>query len=318
MARKVGVFLLFLSLTLPTAQARDIALSFDDAPSGQTEAFSGPERTKTLIRKLDSLGIEEVVFFCVTERLQWHDGKWRLKAYADAGHLIANHTHSHRHPHELGAAKHIEDIALAHSLLKEFPNFRQWFRFPYLDQGNTIPLRDSIRAGLRDLEYRQGYVTVDTYDWYLNGHFRDSCCNRSIHIDTNALRDIYVQTISDAADFYAALAIEVLQYEPKHVLLLHENDLAALFIDDLVTELRNRGWSIISPTEAYRDRLTTIIPEGLMTNQGRVAAIAADRGYSGELRHFSEDADFLDRLLIDRKVFTRWRSIPRWPGEQSE
>ena len=70
------------------------------------------------------------------------------------------------------------------------------------------------------------------------------------------------------------MAKEVLGRSPKHVLLLHENDLAALFIKDLIKHIRESGGKIISPAEAYKDPIADFIPNVLMNNQGRIAAIA--------------------------------------------
>ena len=38
---------------------------------------------------------------------------------------------------------------------------------------------------------------------------------------------------------------------PAHVMLLHETDLAAFYITDLVAALKTKGWTIITNDEAY-------------------------------------------------------------------
>ena len=44
------------------------------------------------------------------------------------------------------------------------------------------------------------------------------------------------------------------------MLLLHETDLNALFIVDLVAGLRAAGWTIITMDEAYRDPIAQMEP----------------------------------------------------------
>jgi peptidoglycan/xylan/chitin deacetylase (PgdA/CDA1 family) len=284
--------------------AGQLCLSFDDAPAGEGAFLTGKERTAKLIAQLDALGIPEVVFFCVTERLQWRHGRQRIEQYAKAGHLIANHSHTHPAPETNGAQAYIAEIRQAGDSLRQFSAFTPWFRYPFLNEGRTVAVRDSIREALSSLGYRNGYVTIDTWDWYLDQRCRNAAKDR-LSIDTAALGEIYVQTLWDAVQFYDRMAQDVLGSSPKHILLLHENDLAALYIDDLVNCLRAHNWEIISPTEAYAGPLAECVPDALYSNQGLIVAIAVDADYDGPLRHPSEGADHLDSLLQARQVFTK-------------
>ena len=171
-----------------------------------------------------------------------------------------------------------------------------------LDEGKTVAVRDSIRKALQDMGYVNGYVTVDNYDWYMNKLFQDAVkAGKQVHYDR--LRQAYVTILFDVITFYDRLAVMVLGRSPKHVLLLHENDLAALFIDDLVMHIRDNGWTIIPPGEAYADPIADHVPDVLFNNQGRVAAIAAEQGYESPLRHISEDVKYLDHYFETGNIF---------------
>ncbi|UCC43822.1 MAG: polysaccharide deacetylase family protein [Candidatus Zixiibacteriota bacterium] len=301
--RLLILLVLFYSLSAGGTPAGEIALSFDDAPRGKQQYLSGLERTEMLINKLDSLEIDQVVFFCATEQLPWHHGRRRLQMYGEAGHLLGNHTHSHQHPGKIGCQAFIRDIRQAHDSLKGMTGFVRWFRYPLLDEGRSVPVRDSLRSALKELGYRNGYVTIDNYDWYLERAFQQAIKNgRTVNFDR--LRDLYVSTLWDAIQFYDSIAREALGRSPRHVLLLHENDLAALFIDELVTHLRENGWKIISPVAAYEDSIALYVPDVLMNNQGRVAAIAREKGFKPRrLVHEAEDEAFLDSLIEKSGVF---------------
>ena len=83
------------------------------------------------------------------------------------------------------------------------------------------------------------------------------------------------------------------------MLLLHENDAAALFVGDLVEHLRNKGWKIISPQQAYKDPIAKNFPQVLFQKQGRVAAIANSKGFpESELRHPSENENYINQAFI--------------------
>jgi hypothetical protein len=147
----------------------------------------------------------------------------------------------------------------------------------------------------------QGYVTIDTYDWYMESLFQEAL-NTHKKVDFSKLRNTYVQVLTEAADFYDSIAQRVLKRSPRHVLLLHENDLAALYLDSLVKKLRLKGWKIISAESAYQDPIAREFPKTLFLGQGRIAALAKDAGDKGPF-HKWEDEEELDRLFEDRKIF---------------
>ena len=62
-------------------------------------------------------------------------------------------------------------------------------------------------------------------------------------------------------------------------------------------------WEIISPAEAYQDPIADRVPDVFRNNQGRVAAIAKEMGYTGPLHHESEHTEFLDYYFEKEKIF---------------
>ncbi|MEO1244220.1 MAG: polysaccharide deacetylase family protein [Pseudomonadota bacterium] len=286
--------------------ARKIALSFDDAPLGDGAFYTGDERTLALIDALQRAGVESAMFFATAGNLEraGDAGVTRLERYAAAGHLIANHSHGHRSANRTPAADFLADVDRANRALSGLPGFAPYFRFPFLHEGRPAARRDAIRDGLEERGLGNGYVTVDNYDWYLQV-LADEVVAAGGRIDTDAWRDAYVETLTDAVEFYDALASRSIGRSPHHVLLLHENDLAALFVDDLVTALRADGWDIVSAETAYDDAISTREPDTLFLNQGRVAAIAHVQGAAPRrLVSTYEDeavlrAEFLRRGLID-------------------
>jgi peptidoglycan-N-acetylglucosamine deacetylase len=293
------IALVALTFVAATAEAREIALSFDDAPIEDSPIMAGEVRTQKLIETLKTAGVAQAVFFATPKDYTASDQR-RLRALANAGHLIANHTRTHPNLRDMTPDAYLAEVADADRLLRNLPNFRAWFRFPFLSEGETREKRDAVRAGLSRMGYAQGYVTVDNYDFYINNLANDAK-SQGKPIDDNALRDLYVETIMQSVEFYDAIAVKTLERSPRHVLLLHENDVAALYVGDLVAALREAGWTIITPDEAYADPIAKIEPDTLFLGQGRVAAIARTKGMKGgDLVHEREDDVVLDRLFADR------------------
>lgn len=294
-------------------EPRRIALSFDDAPNGNGPLMTGEERAAALMAALASENVPQVVFFVRTDGIDSDARRQRIQDYAEAGHLIANHSHSHEWLSQTDVEAYINDIDRAETELAGFPNRRPWFRFPYLDEGTPVDKRDAVRAALAERGLMNGYVTVDSYDWHVNQAVW-SALGAGSEIDFDALGEAYVDMLVGAVRHYESMAIEFLGRSPAHVLLLHENDLAAMFVDDLVRALRFEGFEIISPDEAYSDPVSQVVPRTLMTNQGHVAALAVEAGRdTATLGHPAISTSAIDELLAARKVFTPELSVKALP-----
>ena len=264
-----------------------IALTYDDAPMGDGPVLTGRERTDRILAALDSAGVPPVAIFATTRGMDEPGGRARMEAYAEAGHLIANHSHTHPHASRMEVEAYLADLDAAEERLRGLPNRRAWFRFPFLDEGGygedreaARARRDALRAGLAERGLMSGYVTVDTYDWHLVSLWRDAV-GAGRAVDLEALETVYADMVVDAAEHYDGLAIETLGRRPAQVLLLHENDLAAEFTEAMVEALQAEGWEIVSPDVAFADPIADVLPDTLFAGMGRVAAIAHDGGARG-------------------------------------
>lgn len=273
-----------------------VAFTFDDPPLPDTVVMTGEERTARIIEALDDGGVEGAMFFSVSSRID-DETRSRMHDYAAAGHFIASHTHTHPNLHNVGSEAFTADIATAHGVLSALPGFAPYFRFPYLNEGASVEQRDTVRAYLAELGYRPGYVTIDNYDFYIDRLLREAK-ESGLAIDMAGAADLYVEMIMGAARHYDAIACQWLGRSPAHVLLLHENDAAALFLPKLITAFRNEGWAIIPALEAYKDPIAEVVPDTLVLGQGQVAALAAVAGAEpATLRHEGEDTAVLDQAF---------------------
>ena len=307
----VAKLLLLGSLVLAAfspAAAQDgkrIAISFDDIPR-QAGGFMTPDaRTIALIAGLHEAGVEQAAFFVTTGNLEddyGQGGEARIRAYVAAGHVIANHSHSHGWLWNADAAEYIADLDKAEAWFKGRPGHRAWYRFPYLDEGRDPERRDAVRAALRQRGLSNGYVTVDLWDWAIDD-LASKALREGRAIDREALKGLYVETIVQGADFFDRTARATLGRSPVHVLLLHETDLNALFIADVVAALRADGWTIVPIDEAYRDPIAQVEPDTLYLGGGRVNALAAAAGRDPDgLSYARNDDAELTRLFEERVI----------------
>ncbi|WP_306253563.1 polysaccharide deacetylase family protein [Parvularcula sp. IMCC14364] len=294
--RVSALFYILLSCALVSpvyAAEKRIALTYDDAPRSDA-VISGDDRAAMLIAGLEAAGVEQAGFFITTSRINSPERLQRIQSYAAAGHVLANHSHTHPWLREVTAEEYLADIDRASETMALFENTRPWFRFPYLNEAPTVEKRDAVRAGLVARDLRNAYVTVDNYDWYLESLYQRAV-KAGEAVCMSALSDLYTDMLVDAANFFNDVAVETMGHSPAHTLLLHENDIAALFVLDLVAALEADGWEIITVDEAYQDPIADIEPDTRFLGQGRVAAIASLNGRSPKtFDHFAINEDQIE------------------------
>ena len=297
-----------------------IALTYDDAPLGDGPAFSGEARTAALISELDRAEAGPVAIFVTTKGMETENGWARVKTYAEAGHLIANHSHAHGWSSGLSPEAFGAEVDRAERHLDGFPNRRPWFRFPFLDEGQYVHNGEDMPRAAKDaarLERRNAfreelarrgllnaYVTADTFDWHLDTLWSQAV-ERGDSVDMDKLEDIYVAMVVDAAEHADRLSRDVLGRQAMQVLLLHENDLAAHFTDEAVAGLRKAGWEIVSPDIAFADPISDVEPDTLFAGRGRIAAMAVDDGaeVDGRFTHWSADRELMESRVRESGVF---------------
>lgn len=266
-------------LMVANAFAREIALTFDDCPRKAGPILSPMSRDQKLVDALKEAGIT-AGFFCNSPGRE-ANGVERLRLFANKGHLIANHSASHPDLNKIGADDFTKNIDKADSELRSLPNFRKWFRFPYLREGKDSREVETVRAYLKRNGYTNGYVTVDTEDWYVDEVLRQKVTMGKKY-DENLLCHTYASMVADDGDFFDKISVKALGRSVKHVILLHETDLNAICLRAVIKEYKNRGWSFISPDAAYNDPIASQEPSSATKlNSGRVLALAIDKGYDG-------------------------------------
>lgn len=281
MKRWLVAVLAALLMAMPAAAQKRIALTFDDAPRARGPFLTPEERTARIIAGLRKAKVRQAAFFVVPGNLAAPDGaggEQRIAAYVAAGHVIANHSFSHPALKSMTAQAYLADIDRAGDWLKGRRGLRPWYRFPFLDEGGTDKAkRDAVRTGLAARGLSNGYVTVDGSDWNFE-NLTAQARKAAKPIDMAGLRDLYVETHVESAEFADRLAEQALGRQPVQVMLLHETDLAAYWIADLVAALRAKGWTIVTADAAYRDPIAKLHPDTPSAQGNLLEAIAWEKG----------------------------------------
>ena len=286
----------------PAGGAKRIALTFDDVPRSAGAFMTPDERTTLLMDSLQRTGVEQAAFFVNPGSIaQSNGGAERIARYVAAGHVLANHTYSHPHLSELSAEAFLADIDKAAERLDRQPGNRPWMRYPFLDEGGSDKAKvAAVRAGLAARGLQNGVVTIDASDWgYDDMAIQAKAAGKTL--DMAALRDLWVESHVEAAEYYDDLARRALGRSPAHIMLLHEADVTALYVADLVAALKAKGWQVVTADEAFADPLTRMLPD-VPSAQGTITEMVAwERGLP-EPRWYPRNNQRLAAAEFNRRV----------------
>ena len=246
-----------------------------------------------ILDHLDNAGVK-AIFFVKGSNKKDVRGQYLLKSWNDRGQKIANHTFSH--PNYNNKTETFEmfsnELLRNDSIINKLDNYIRLFRFPYLNEGNTRNKTDQFRAFMKEQGYRNGSVTIDASDWYVNGRLL-ARLNQNPKADIDGYRAFYLEHLYNRATFYENLAVQLTGRHIHHVMLLHHNLTSALFLGDLIKMFREKGWKIVDAEEAYKDEIYKSEPKYIPAGQSLIWALAKDTGkYNSILRYPGEDGDY--------------------------
>ncbi len=233
-------FYLFICAAL---NAVNIAITFDDYPMPDGYIFSKQERIDRFLAVCANHKCK-VVFFCIGENCKENISS--LNQVNDSGHFLANHSMVHHHLSSQSLSEFEAEIIKTDSILSPYENMRKWFRYPFLDYGNRYTSGGSSEKAfdafgiLKKLNYVEGYVTMNNFDWHINERLQLAILQGK-KIDYEALKKLYISLLKKWCLFYIHLYKNNFSEEVPHTLLLHANDLNALYLDDIFQMIHECG-----------------------------------------------------------------------------
>lgn len=237
---------------------RRIAVTIDDLPWVGPEAQDSVDAsTNRLLASLIGWRVP-AVGFVNGHSLEWHRGRQahRLARWLASGMELGNHGYGHRSANDVPLADFQASIlrgeGAIRALSRDHGTPLRYFRHPYLHTGPDAAYRTLVERFLAAHGYRTAPVTIDTKDWiyaraYAAAHLRG---------DPELARRVgqeYLAHIARVAAFIERYSRELLGYEPPQILLLHANQLNALYLGSVLTHFRRRGYRFVTLDEALRD-----------------------------------------------------------------
>jgi peptidoglycan/xylan/chitin deacetylase (PgdA/CDA1 family) len=278
------------------AGAQTVAITIDDGPNlEQTPRLSPEQRNQAMLNALAKHGVSAALFVTADYAAKQPAGYVLAKAWGDAGHAVGNHTMSHPNLHsdKVSLAQYQQEILDCDQIISTLPGYQKWYRYTYLREGNTPEKRDGMRNFLKQQNYRNAYVSLDTSDWRLNEKLIE-VLKKNPEADVTPIKLAYLAHVRQRAEAYRALSWQLQGRDIPQVLLMHHNLINALWLDDVLAQFKEMGWKFTTPAAAFSDPVYQLVPERTAPGQSLLLSMARSLGldkFAGWER-LVDDGDF--------------------------
>ena len=259
-----------------------IALTIDDLPqwphNPYPSGYTADSITDDIIASLDKHGVGGIFAFSNSQSLVEDPTLGRIfDRWVDAGHHVANHTHSHQTLHDVSAETYIEDIELAAQYLAPWlaRSPGKFFRYTLCRWGETEEKVRKVKAYLDANDYVVGEVTTWFLEWKWNSAYEE--CLRTDDKESIAfLKRSFLDFIVAQMAFDTASITEWYGQEVAGIALLHNVPFIAEVLDEMLARLITAGVEFV-PFESvaddpFYDRAASIVTDELLVYWRKLAA----------------------------------------------
>jgi len=278
--------------------ATKFSITMDDFYWRNPVRQTAQERNQSILDTFNKHSIKAAAFV-IGRNVEQQEGKDLIAAWDKAGHVIGNHTYSHRefNAPDVDVEAYEQDILRAEALLKGFPRFQKYIRFPMLKEGDTAAKRDRMRAFLAQHGYLNGHVTIDNSDWAVDQRLT-ARLKKEPNANLKPYREFYLEHMWARAEYYDSLARRVVGRPVKHTILTHFNLLNGLFLDDVINMFKAKGWEPIDATDAFTDSVFLAQPKVVPAGESLIWSLAKEKGTIAKtLRYPAEDAVYENKRM---------------------
>ena len=280
----------------PATSQLQVAFTFDDLPAHAPKPQI-TSRVAVAQSVLDTLKREKLppVYGFVNGYKVALQPKWLriLQMWHDAGEPLGNHTWSHPELDVSTVGEYETEIAENEPILKQVDpgGDWHWFRFPYLEEGDTVEKREAIRGYLKVHGYRTAEVSMDFQDYMWNDPYQ-RCMDKHRYADVAWLHDSYLQAADQSIAVYRTLSQRVYGHDIPYVLLMHLGAFDAKMLPELIALFRQRGFEFVTLEQAQADPAYSVDAAVPMKGGGLLEEYLATQNHVG----------FPDNVKPERKL----------------
>ena len=249
----------------PADAPLQVAFTFDDLPAHGPlpPHMARPQVVKSIVATLKRENMPPVYGFVNGFRVAKYPYQIHiLQAWRAAGNPLGNHTWSHPEFDKLTVAQYEANIERNEPLLRKLAPASEWhwFRFPFLEEGNTVEKREELRAWLAQRGYRIAEVSMDFQDYNWNDTYA-RCAVKHDDAAIGSLHDSYLAAADESIQVYRQIAHILYQRDVPYVLLLHVGAFDARMLPELIGLFRSRGFAFVTLEQAMADPIYSFDPK---------------------------------------------------------
>jgi peptidoglycan/xylan/chitin deacetylase (PgdA/CDA1 family) len=255
----------FLILNAPLG-AQQVALTFDDLPrSGELPAgTTRVEIAKNIVKILEDGHVPSAYGFINGGKLTAAPGELAaLKAWTAACFPLGNHGYSHLNLAETSVRRYTRDITANEALLRSLSTNKDdwhWFRYPYLEEGETLRKHRAVAAFLKKNRYHVAEVSLDFEDFLWNAPYA-RCLEQNNTASMNWLKSNFLIAAEDRIDYGQKMSHTLYGRDIKYIMLLHVGAFETVMLPDLLRLLKQKNFKLITLGDAASDPAYRTNPE---------------------------------------------------------
>jgi peptidoglycan-N-acetylglucosamine deacetylase len=234
-----------------------VALTFDDLPAHGPlpPGLTRVDIIKSIIKSLKAAHAPAVYGFLNAKRMQENPADMELlQLWRAAGFPLGNHTFSHMDLDKNTLEAFEEDLLAGEPSLRQLMGNRDWhwFRFPFLNEGDTAEKHHAIDAFLKEHGYRIAEVSLSFADYAYNEPYA-RCVAKNDQQGIAALKQSYLSGAADSLVEGQQLSEQLYGNDIKHVMLLHVGGFQTVMLPQLLDLLKQRHFKLIKLPDAASD-----------------------------------------------------------------
>lgn len=241
------------------AGTKKICITFDNLPAERT--YDKSERYQINNQILSTLKNYDVTAagFVIGDNI---DDDWEILInWLEAGHTIGFMTYSGQDIENVPTQMFVSDISKGKETIREilgsYQQGGQYFRFPFLHYGDSPDIREKVEEYLVEQEIEVAHATVVVEDFVYNLSLEKIITTT----DTNKIaqvREEYMEHLLEKLAQAETLAMEIVNRPIRQILQLRANRINALFLDEIINLLDEKGYQFISIESAVKDKVYNI------------------------------------------------------------
>ncbi len=260
--KTIPLYFLAMIMLSSCQESKKISFTFDDLPvvaELEIDSTTYVQTFKTLAGKLKENKIPAIGFInegwlyegdvLVPYRLEL------LKYWADLGLQLGNHTFSHIDYHEISLSEFAEEVDKGANLTKDLMTLEsgyKYLRHPFLHTGQTKERADSLAKYLEEQGYKEAPVTLLHEDYFFSYAYEIAMKQQNETLKQEIM-NAYLDNMEKKIVYYENLSKNVFGRHINQILLMHNNQLNAAVIQDVIDLFKAHSYQFISLLEALED-----------------------------------------------------------------